>query len=914
MFPRSSYASAPPVMAPWAVPLLLATVYLLAYLSWAFLHWGGEAGRLLLNNLTLLPVRAVTVFLAWQISSHPSYDKKSRQAWKLLCLAFLALLLGDSLRLFSATAFEASLPTLLSSVLSVAFYLSLLCGLLTFPTLLGAKDERERFWLDLGIVMISGGIAIWYFVVRPAPIELTNGLLATTASLIKPTGDLAILFGTATVLLTTPEERNRRPFGLLILGLLVLFAADLIYGHVSLYDKQRASLWVDGLWTISTFLLFVSCQQTRWTLSHRPHQTSQIATAVRSFRLLPYFSVAFVYGLLVFSAYNDWIDPLGGLIVGAVALTGMVVARQISAIRASERTQQAIEHKETRFQTLVQRSSDVITILNRDLLIQFSSPSIGHVFGYTPDQLAGVKLTDLIHPEDQTRAIAFFTDLFKQPNSAVKIEWRLLHADNSWRNVENICTNLMAEPTVAGVVLNSLDTTMRKEAEDKLQHDAFHDSLTGLPNRSLFKEYLKTSIGRAKRSKGHLYAVLFCDLDRFKNINDSLGHTVGDELLVSIARRLELSIRQNVDIVARLGGDEFAVLLDDMADTNVAIHIARRIQEGLRTAVDVTGHEIFSTTSIGIALSTTGYNNPEDILRDADTAMYRAKARGRACYEVFDKFMHARAVALLQLENDLRRAVERKEFEVYYQPIVSIKDDSRISGFEALVRWHHPERGLISPQDFISVAEDTGQIIHLGKWVLQEACQQMKQWQDQYPIYRNLTLSVNLSGKQFLQPDLVEQIKEILDKTGLNPRSLQLEITESVVIENTEIVTGTLMRLHDLGIQLSMDDFGTGYSSLSYLHNFPIDVLKIDRSFISCKQGTAKNQIVSTIITLARNMGLNVVAEGVETQEQLEHLRHLDCAYGQGFLFSHPMTAKETAELIGQVTTTPVRYRSEDAA
>jgi EAL domain-containing protein (putative c-di-GMP-specific phosphodiesterase class I) len=294
--------------------------------------------------------------------------------------------------------------------------------------------------------------------------------------------------------------------------------------------------------------------------------------------------------------------------------------------------------------------------------------------------------------------------------------------------------------------------------------------------------------------------------------------------------------------------------------------------------------------------------------------MYRAKARGRACYEVFDKFMHARAVALLQLENDLRRAVERNEFELYYQPIVSIKDDSRITGFEALVRWHHPERGMISPQDFISVAEDTGQIIHLGRWVLQEACRQMKKWQDQYPVYRNLTLSVNLSGKQFLQADLVEQIKEVLDETGLNPRGLQLEITESVVIENTEIVTATLMRLHELGVQLSMDDFGTGYSSLSYLHNFPIDVLKIDKSFISSNLGNAKNQIVSTIITLARNMGLNVVAEGVETQEQLEHLKYLDCAYGQGFLFSHPMTAKETEELIGQVVGPPVRYESEDAA
>jgi len=892
--------------------ILIAVVYVVAYLSWTFLHGGSEASRQLISSIALLPLRVLTVLFAWQISNQPEFDSKSRRAWKLLSFAFLALLLGDCLRPISGGVIEASVVTLFASILSAAFYMLLLLSLLSFPTIFRTRDERERFWLDLGIVMISGGIAIWYFLVHPAPIEITNGFLATTSSLIKPTGDLAILFGTATVLLATPEEKNRLPFGFLVLGLLLFFAADLTYGHVSLYNKQPSSAWVDALWAMSALVLFISCQLGRRRLSETSSQHT--AVAVRNFRLLPYLSIGFVYGLLLYSTYNYWTEPLGGLIVGTVALTAMAVARQISAIRSGDRAHQMIKSNEIRFQSLAQRSSDVITILNRDLSIQFTSPSISHVFGYSSDQLDGKKLTDLIHPEDQTRAIAFFTDLLRLPDSTANIEWRLLRADNSWRFVENICTNMIAEPTIEGIVLNSLDITKRKEAEDKLQHDAFHDSLTGLPNRSLFKEYLKTAISRSKRSKGHLYAVLFCDLDRFKNINDSLGHNIGDELLISIARRLEQSVRQNIDIVARLGGDEFAILLDGMAETNVAIHITRRIQESLRTAIDVGGHEIFATTSVGIALSTTGYSNPEDILRDADTAMYRAKARGRACYEIFDKFMHARAVALLQLENDLRRAIERKEFDVYYQPIVSLRDGSKITGFEALVRWHHPERGLVSPADFISVAEDTGQIIHLGKWVLERACSQMKQWQDQYPSYRNLTLSVNLSGKQFLQPNLVEQIKGILDETGFDPHNLQLEITESVVIENTEIVTAMLMRLHELGIQLSMDDFGTGYSSLSYLHNFPIDVLKIDRSFISRKTGNEKNQIVSTIIALAMNMGLKVVAEGVETEEQLEHLKDMDCGYGQGFLFSYPMTASETETLMGQTEVAHISDQTETAA
>lgn len=896
----------------WTWPIPLVAVYLLAWICWMLLPGQSEASKQVVVGLALLPVRALTVFLVFQIANHAVAGGKARQGWRLLTLAFLSLLLADSLRLLVGD--QTPLTGFLSSCLALTFYLSLLGGLLRLSTVMRSSDERERFWLDLGIVMISGCIAIWYFMIRLAPIELSNGLLTTAASLIKPTGDLAILFGTATVLLTTPEQRNRRPFGLMMLGWLLFFAADLTQGHISLYGGHNSGILVDLIWIASTCLLFLSCQQTLWAQSRKATETHQTEVPASSFRLLPYLSIVFIYGLLMFSVYQEWVNPLGGLIVGAMALTGMVIARQISSVRANERAQRAIMDKETRFKSLVQRSSDVITILNRDLSIQFSSPSVSHVFGYTADDLCGKNLSDFIHPEDRTRAIALFTDLLKHPNLEVKVEWRLLHGDNTWRYVENICTNLMAEPSISGLVLNSLDISTRKEAEDKLQHEACHDALTGLPNRALFTEYLKTSISRSKRSRGHLFAVLFCDLDRFKNINDSLGHNIGDELLINIGTRLEQSIRQNIDIVARLGGDEFAILLDGMAEANVAIHIANRIQDSLRNAVNVGGHEIFSTTSIGIALSSTGYTNPEDILRDADTAMYRAKARGRACYEVFDKFMHARAVALLQLENDLRRAVERGEFEVYYQPIVSLDDDRKISGLEALVRWHHPERGLVSPQNFISVAEDTGQIIYLGNWVLEQACRQMKSWQDQYPRYRDLNLSVNLSGKQFLQSNLVEQIDGVLQRTGFNPRKLQLEITESVVIENTEIVTDTLMRLHNLGIQLSMDDFGTGYSSLSYLHNFPIDVLKIDRSFISKQGGNSQGQIVSTIITLARNMGLKVVAEGVETEEQLEHLKDLQCAYGQGFLFSCPITAEATEDLMRQTTVAPVQDVIEPAA
>lgn len=433
-----------------------------------------------------------------------------------------------------------------------------------------------------------------------------------------------------------------------------------------------------------------------------------------------------------------------------------------------------------------------------------------------------------------------------------------------------------------------------QESKEHFRHAAFHDALTGLPNRALLADHLKLAIERAKRREDHLFAVLFLDLDRFKNINDSLGHTIGDQLLIAIARRVEGCLRP-MDTVARLGGDEFAILLDGLEDFSHAIHVAERVQDELMQPFNLKGHEVYTTASIGIALSTTGYDHPENILRDADIAMYRAKDNGKARYELFDTVMHTRAVALLKLENDLRRAIERQEFRVFYQPIISLQTD-QIAGFEALVRWEHPERGFVSPDEFIPLSEETGLIMEIGHFVLRESCRQMREWQKS--LQRPLMLSVNLSGKQFIQSNLIGQIKGILDETDFDPRWLRLEITESVVMENAEAATSMLLQLRELGAHLSIDDFGTGYSSLSYLHRFPVTTLKIDRSFIGrMGEGDENSEIVRTIMTLANNLGMEVVAEGVETEEQLAQLRTLKCEYGQGYLFSRPVNA-EAAEML----------------
>ena len=436
-----------------------------------------------------------------------------------------------------------------------------------------------------------------------------------------------------------------------------------------------------------------------------------------------------------------------------------------------------------------------------------------------------------------------------------------------------------------------------QESREHFRHAAFHDALTGLPNRSLFTEHLRLALGRVHQHDDYHFCVLFLDLDRFKNINDSLGHPCGDELLILVARRLETCVR-HADVVARFGGDEFAILLDGMHDLSDAIQVAAKVLQTISAPFKLSNHEAITTASIGVALSSPNYQEAEDIIRDADTAMYRAKDGGKARYEIFNTAMHTRAVTLLRLETDLRRAIENEELCVYYQPIVSIAN-GQLHGFEALVRWHHPERGIILPTDFISLAEETGLILPLGLNVLREACSQLRKWHQHSLANRGLIMSVNLSGKQLAQPDLIERIEEVLQESQLKPWHLKLEVTESVVMENPEVAAITLGKLRALGVSLSIDDFGTGYSSLSYLNRFPLDILKIDRSFVASMNHTDENlQIVKTIVTLAGNLGMQVIAEGVETEAQLNQLRLLKCQYAQGFLFSEPMDATETDSFI----------------
>ncbi len=577
-----------------------------------------------------------------------------------------------------------------------------------------------------------------------------------------------------------------------------------------------------------------------------------------------------------------------------------IIAAAIGVEEQRREIQEALRESEERYALATRGTNDGLWDWDLNTNEVYFSPRWKSMLGYQEKEVGNSVESwfNLVHPQDVDQLKAAIASHLQAQTPQLEKEYRILHKDGNYRWMLSrglAVRDRDGKPyRLAG---SQADITASKAAETELLHQVFHDALTGLPNRLLFTEQLEQSIERARQQEDYSFAVLFLDLDRFKVVNDSLGHLIGDQLLIAIARRLKMCVRPE-DTVAHLGGDEFTILLENIRKVEDATQIAERIQNTLALPFNFEGHEVFTSASIGIAFGTTGYEKPEDLLRDADTTMYRAKGLGKARYAVFDTSMHAQAVALLQIETYLRRAIERQEFQLHYQPIVNL-ETRELVGFEALIRLWRPEQGFISPGEFIPVAEETGLIIQIGTWVLREACRQMYEWQQKFATARNLKISVNISPKQFRQLDLVTQVRQILQETGLNARDLKLEITESTLVENADLVASMLREMQALGIGLSIDDFGTGYSSLSYLHRFAIDTLKIDKSFIKdFNTDWEKSKIVNTVIALAATLGIDVIAEGVETPEQANLLQELKCQFGQGFLFSRPLDAQATEALI----------------
>lgn len=574
----------------------------------------------------------------------------------------------------------------------------------------------------------------------------------------------------------------------------------------------------------------------------------------------------------------------------------------IFAIRAvaeleRQRAEMSLRESEGRFRLLAENTRDLICLHEPNGRWLYLSPSCTVLLGYEPSELIGQNPSMLLHPDDRGVAQVEIRRTIREGKESA-ITYRICQKTGEYIWLESFIKPVVIDDTQRIYLqTSSRDITDKLRIQRQLQDDAMHDALTGLPNRSLLLERLHLVLERTKRHNSFLFAVLFVDLDRFKVINDSLGHLAGDQLLLRVAAKLRDTIR-SIDLAARLGGDEFVLLLEDIGSPQEALRVADRILESLHAPIQLESHEVVINASIGIVMGATTYENSSDLLRDADIAMYSAKARGKACYAVFNPTMHTQVLRQLELENDLRQALERQEFTLFYQPIVSLPS-GKLCGFEALVRWRHPLKGMVSPAEFIPIAEETGLIVPLGEWILREACQQMAAWQTEFSHSATLKVSVNLSVKQLKEPNLLTQIQQILQDTGLQGASLALEITESILMHDIEVISQLLEELRAYNVQISIDDFGTGFSSLSYLHRLPVNNLKIDRSFISNLLDSQRNlNVTKTIIALADELGINAIAEGIESQEQLQQLKTLGCELGQGYLFSAPVAAEAVQSLI----------------
>jgi diguanylate cyclase (GGDEF)-like protein/PAS domain S-box-containing protein len=565
-----------------------------------------------------------------------------------------------------------------------------------------------------------------------------------------------------------------------------------------------------------------------------------------------------------------------------------------------EREKEGERRSEARFTSLVAHSSDVITVIDRDGRIRFQSPSVSRVLGWGQGDLLGMDSLDLVHPDERPRVRALITKAMKESDSGAVFECRLRTSGGTWIHCETSLNSKLHDPHLQGVILNTRDISERKSLEDELAHQAFHDALTDLPNRELFRDRVEHALERVRRQPEASVGVLFLDLDDFKHINDSLGHAAGDALLTAVAQRLRDQLRGS-DTAARLGGDEFALLLEEIAQPQDAELVAERVLAAMREPFEVSAKDVYVHPSIGIAVGRAETQTTDELLRDADVAMYRAKESGKGCYSTFEPSMYASLLERLDLEADLRLAVERDEFVVFYQPTVVLQTGT-IAGMEALVRWQHPQRGLVLPGEFIHLAEDSGLIVDIGRLVLREACRRAQSWQEEHANFPPLTMSVNLSAKQLQHPGIVDDVVAALDDAGLDPTCLILEITESVLMQFTDVVAGTLDLLKELGVRLAIDDFGTGYSSLARLQRLPVDILKIDRSFIAgLENGSQEWAVARAIIELGQSLKLETVAEGIELAEQLVHLQSLQCDRCQGFYFARPLDPEAMGNLLRRV-------------
>ena len=850
--------------------------YAVVYASWLILRWGGEDLQVAIADAIYLPLGALVVVIALRAARSARHPSVAR-AWRLFAAAFVAYALADLAWFLIEVVQGRVVPTPSVADLGyLAFYPLMVLGLLALPREASGGD-RTRY-LDLAIVCTASLASVWWLVVGPVAASIGSDTVAGLVAVAYPAGDLLVMFALATAMFGRIRSVSPATLVLLGVGLACNMVADLTYARLALEGTYPTGGWLDVAYTAGWLALgFAGLVQIH---ASRASTMTTSTEHLRPIPALPYLATALVFGLL-------WASVAGGsadqhvLLAGAIAVTALVSLRQYLTARQNTRLLAQRLHSEERFREILRNASDAVVVVEQSGTISYATPSTPLLMAGASLDPVGRAITGVVRPEDAPLLRELLRTAEQRTGSSGTIACR--SASTPPRDLEVGVVNLLANELVAGFVVTFRDVTERLAFEGELRTRALQDPLTGLANRVLFNDRLEQALRRARRRRTRP-AVLFLDLDTFKSVNDTLGHTAGDEVLLEVARRLRTVLRPE-DTAARLGGDEFGVLVEDTTDASEAVGVAERIHHALAGPFAVGGRDLAISASIGIVRSESRDDDHVSLLRNADIAMYEAKREARGGHQVFAPHMYEETVDRVRLEADMRVALDAGQLEVVYQTLVDLAHD-RIVGVEALLRWHHPTRGLLMPTMFIPVAEACGEIGRIGQWVLEQTCLRVAEWNRRLPG-QPLRANVNVSLRQ-LQPSFVALVCDVLERTGFPADLLVLELTESVFADGSETLGAILVELRARGVRIAIDDFGTGYSSLGYLRDLPVDELKIDRSFISRMAGQVDHGLVATIIKLGRELELGTVAEGIESPEQLALLRELGCDLGQGFLLGHP--------------------------
>jgi len=835
-----------------------------------------------ITNWIFFACGAVATLLIFRTSCNVGLEASVRKGWQRIGAACFLWWCGDTILAFydftTGPAYSASL----ADASYIPSYLLFLWGVLSFPAAFRTRREAQRFWMDALLIVAGTGLILWYLL--PISFPQNEPDLIRWIEFAYLAGDILLLFAIALTILRRVDDRLRWPLLLLAAGFTCTILSDL----QSLILVRSMGGWWERI-ALASWLFFAASAQMHWRMSLR--NQARIVPPLPSINAVAPFLLVVGAQLILFGAlWRQGEKTLAFFLMGIVIMITLLLIRQMSTVHENMTLlmEQTARTGEARFVSLIQNSSDIILVVNSEMMIVHTTPSMERLLGYNSNKALGTRLTEIVRDEDHNKITALI-NLAMGQSAPARTEVLCKRLDGSKVYMEIVATNLLNDPNVHGMVLNLRNIHERKILEEQLTHQAFHDPLTNLANRALFSDRLEHSMAGLNR-KPHMFAVFLLDLDQFKSINDAFGHSVGDAVLAQVALRLMRSVRER-DTVARLGGDEFAILLEEIADQDEACYIADRILSSLRVPLVIEERQLVITTSIGMALGGPDHDATE-LLRNADVAMYVAKEKGRGRYVVFDRNMHAKVQAdidRLELMTHLRKAVETNRFILNYQPIIHL-GNGQVAGVEALIRWPHPSRGILAPNEFVPLAEETGLILALGDWVLQEACRTASAWKEKHQSY----ISVNVSARQLRDTHFLSHVDAAINDGLLEPDRLVLEITETSLMSDQENALRQMKNLKSLGLRIAIDDFGTGYSSLSYLQHLPVDIIKIDKSFI----GNSPSNLVAGILELGRSMGFEMIAEGVETAEQAWSLRELGCNFAQGYYFAAPLDITELNRIL----------------